>query len=164
MRPAVVSGIVTGWRVGQLLAIFFLCPDEQSQKSLQKPIRPSFLSLSKVANGGIELSREFGLLFWFDHLQSSAEVIKTVKHTVNCIKDICKCKRLLLFPVWLGGTVRYWGGWGEGADCHVYPRIKQGRRPSSSSTTDRCERGRRAVAQHKCVAWEKAAQALRWQW
>ena len=84
MRPAVVSGIVTKWRVGQLLAIFFLCPDEQSQ----------------VANGGIEPSREFGLLFWFDQLQSSAEVIKTVKHTVNCIKDICKCKRLLLFPVW----------------------------------------------------------------
>ena len=64
MRPAVVSRIVTGWRVGQLLAIFFLCPDAQSQKSLQKPTRPSFLSLSKVANGGIELSREFGLLFW----------------------------------------------------------------------------------------------------
>ena len=103
MRPAVVSGIVsgivTGGRVGQLLTIFFPCPDEQSQKSLQKPTRPSFLFLSKVANGGIELRREFGLLFCFDELQSSAKVIKTVKHTVNCINDICKCKRLLLFPV-----------------------------------------------------------------
>ena len=61
--PQLYLGLLLGEVSVSYWPFFFLCPDEQSQKSLQKPTRPSFLFLSKVANGGIELSREFGLLF-----------------------------------------------------------------------------------------------------
>ena len=36
MRRAIVSGIVTGERAGQLLATFFFCPTKHSQRSLRK--------------------------------------------------------------------------------------------------------------------------------